>query len=168
MQMMHGNAMGYNWRGLYDVGLVDAHASWRVKADHLADTLKLCMFMGQYGIGRYNGRYYAKAQNLSRRIRASYDQVLKRYDLLLMPTVPIVASPLPSSNATLKEIVSRAFETNTNTSPFNVTGHPAMSIPCGLIDELPVGLMLVGNAYSEGTIYRTAAAFESSGSWRQM
>jgi len=55
-----------------------------------------------------------------------------------------------------------------NTAPFDVTGHPAMSIPCGMSDGLPVGMMLVGRHYDESTIYRAAAAFEQVGDWKRM
>ncbi|KPX23603.1 Amidase family protein [Pseudomonas amygdali pv. dendropanacis] len=167
-QMMHGNGMGCGWKGLYDVALLDRHAHWRDNADALSATLKLCMFVGQYGLERYNGRYYAKAQNIARRARAGYDQALARYDLLLMPTVPIIAQPLPEPGASLAEYVARAFEMIGNTAPLDITGHPAMSIPCGLVDGLPVGLMLVGRHYAESTIYQAAAAFEAGFDWQTL
>ncbi|WP_027349523.1 amidase [Halotalea alkalilenta] len=166
VQMMHGNGMGFNWKGLYDVGLLDKHVGWRNSADALSASLKLCMLVGQYGLERYNGRYYAKAQNLTRRARAGYDQALDRYDLLVMPTVPITAQPLPAPGCPVTEDVARALEMIGNTTPLDVTGHPAMSIPCGQVDGLPVGLMLVGRHFAEGTIYQAAAAFESTGDWQ--
>jgi amidase len=46
-----------------------------------------------------------------------------------------------------------------------VTGHPAISIPCGMEDGRPIGMMLVGRHFDEATIYRAAAAFEASGDW---
>ncbi len=165
-QMMHGNGMGFNWKGLYDVGLLDAHSAWRERADDLSSTLKLCMFVGQFGLDHYRGRYYAKAQNLARMLRAGYDASLATFDLLLMPTLPIVAQPLPAADASLGDYVGRAFEMIANTAPLDITGHPAMSVPCGLVDGLPVGLMLIGKHYAESTIYQAAAAFEASGDWR--
>ncbi|HCD7241487.1 TPA: amidase, partial [Klebsiella michiganensis] len=48
----------------------------------------------------------------------------------------------------------------------DITGHPAMSIPCGMVDGLPVGMMLVGRHYAESTLYQAAAAFEACGDWR--
>lgn len=167
-QMMHGNGMGFNWKGLYDVALLDKHAQWRENADALSATLKLCMFVGQYGLERYHGRYYAKAQNLARRVRAAYDQALSDYDVLLMPTVPILAQPLPSATASLTDYVARAFEMIGNTAAFDVTGHPAMSIPCGQVEGLPVGMMLVARHYGESTLYQAAAAFEASIDWQHL
>ncbi|MEC5341332.1 amidase [Brenneria populi] len=166
MQMMHGNGMGFNWEGQYDVALLDKHAQWRSQADALSASLKICMFVGQYGLERYHGRYYAKAQNIARRARAGYDRELANYDLLIMPTVPIVAQPLPEPGCSVTQYISRAFEMIGNTAPLDITGHPAMSIPCGLVEGLPVGMMLVGRHYAEGAIYQAAAAFEASGDWR--
>ena len=167
-QMMHGNGMGFNWKGQYDVALIDKHAGWRQRADELSPTLKLCMFVGQYGIQQLDGRYYAKAQNLARRARAGYDRALGKWDLLVMPTLPIVAPPLPEPGCTLAEYVGRAFEMIGNTSGQDITGHPAMSIPCGLVDGLPVGLMFVGRHYAESTIYQAAAAFEADAEWTSL
>lgn len=168
MQMMIGNGMGFNWKGRYDVGLLDSHARWRERADELPATLKLAMLTGGWGIGEHKGRYYAKAQNLARRIKAAYDNALASCDLLLMPTLPRVASPLPASDAPLSEIIQRAAELNVNTCPFDLTGHPAMSLPCGLSDGLPVGMMLIGKSFDEATIYRAASAFEDIGDWRRL
>ena len=54
-----------------------------------------------------------------------------------------------------------------NTAPFN-GGLPAMNVPCGLSDGLPIGMMLVGPNYGELKIYQAAHAFEQSGDWRTM
>ncbi len=167
VQMMHGNGMGFNWKGQYNVGLLDAHAGWRERANDLSDTLKICMFVGEYFTKTYRGRYYAKAQNIARKLRAAYDGALSKYDLLLMPTLPIVATPLPPTDAGLGLYVQRAFEMINNTAPFDVTGHPAMSVPCGLSDGLPVGAMLIGKHWDESTIYAAAAAFEGAGDWKK-
>jgi amidase len=165
-QMMHGNGMGFNWKGLYTTSLLDAHANWRARANELSRTLKISMFAGEYFIRQYRGHFYAKAQNLGRLLRKSYDDVLARYDLLLMPTLPMKATPLPPANAPLALWCQRGFEMLPNTSPFDVTGHPAMSIPCGMSNGLPIGMMLVGKHYDETTIYRAAHAFEQAGDWR--
>lgn len=168
VQMMHGNGMGFNWKGLYDVGLLDAHSAWRHKADDLSETLKLCMLVGQWGLSHYHGRYYAKSRNIVLALKRAFDAVLGTYDLLLLPTLPCVSTPLPAKDAPLAEIVARAFEMTITTAAFDVTGHPAMTIPCGLSDGLPVGLMLVGSDFDEATIYRAASAFEADCDWRSV
>ena len=167
-QMMHGNGMGTGWEGMYTTSLLDFHANWRSRADELSDTLKICMFMGQYYLKHHRGHYYAKAQNLARQLREEYDRMFGAYDLLLMPTLPMKATPLPPPGAPLALYCQRAFEMLPNTAPFDVTGHPAMSLPCGMSDGLPVGLMLVGAKWREAAIYRAAAAFEQADDWRSM
>ena len=166
-QMMNGNGMGFNWKGLYTTSLLDAHANWRARANELSSSLKLCMIAGTYFMEDYRGHFYAKAQNLSRVLCAAYDDALSRYDLLLTPTQPMKAPPIPPSSAPLSLWVGRALEMVNNTCPFDVTGHPAMSIPCGMSNGLPIGLQLIGKHYAESTIYRAAHAFEQSGDWHE-
>jgi amidase len=165
IQMMQGNGFGFNWQGLYLTSLMDFHSAWRDRADELSDSLKQVMLLGHWMATRHRGRYYAKAQNLVRRLRRAYDEVLRHYDLLLMPTLPIVATPLPPADASVAEVWTRAIEMIANTAQFDVTHHPAMSLPCGMVDGLPVGMMLVAKLYDEEAIYRTAAAFERGVDW---
>lgn len=167
-QMMLGNGMGMNWKGLYTTSLLDAHANWRDRADELSKTLKISMLVGEYAIQYHRGHYYAKCQNLARQLKAAYDAMFGEVDLLLMPTLPIKATKLPDPDAPDADILGRAFEMLPNTSPFDVTGHPAMSIPCGMGDGLPIGLQLVGKDYAEATIYQAAHAFEQAGDWKAM
>jgi amidase len=168
MQMMLGNGFGFNWQGLYVTSMLDFHSGWRNRADELSDTLKNTMLLGHYMVTRYRGHYYAKAQNLVRRLRRAYDEALARCDLLLLPTLPIVATPLPEPDAPVGQVLQRGFEMLANTAQFDCTHHPAMSLPCGLVDGLPVGMMLVGKAFGEETIYRAAAAFEKSVDWKSL
>jgi amidase len=125
--------------------------------------MKIAAIFSKYTLHRYGGHYYAKAQNIRRRLRAAYDAVLAEHDLLLMPTVPMKATPLPDKGASPQEITRRSWEPTRNTCAFNVTGHPAISLPCGIQDGRPVGMMLVGRHYDEATIYRAAASFERDG-----
>jgi amidase len=167
-QMLNGNGFGFNWKGLYVTSLIDAHSAWRQRADEFSDTLKTTILFGQYALNKYRGHYYAKCQNLARTLRAAYDAVLKDYDLLLMPTLPLKATPIPKPGAPRMEIIQRAFEMLANTAPFDVTGHPAMSVPCGLSAGLPAGMMLVARHFDEVSIYRAASAFEKAGDWREI
>jgi amidase len=167
-QMMKDNGHGFNWKGLYVTGMVDFHAGWRERADELSETLKLTMVLGEYFIKHYRGHFYAKAQNLSRQLTLAYDTALADYDLLLMPTLPLTATLLPAAGAPLEEVIQRAFEMLPNTCPFDVTGHPAMSVPCGMVEGLPVGMMLIGKHWDEATIYRGAYAFEQAADWKTL
>jgi amidase len=167
-QMMLGNGGGHNSIGLQDVGLIDRHAGWREQADALSASLKLCMMVGEYGRRALGGRYHAKAQNIRLRVKRSFERLFGAYDLLLMPTLPIVASKLPSADAPVTEIVARALEMIGNTAAYDVTGNPAMSLPCGSVDGLPVGLMLVARDHGESTIYQAAAAYEQATDWERL
>ncbi|MEL6226481.1 MAG: amidase family protein, partial [Pseudomonadota bacterium] len=161
--MMRQNAYGTNMKGVFLESLLDAHARWRDRADELSETLKLGILMGHYMSSRHRGRYYGRAQNLNRVLTAAYDAALAEYDLLLMPTTPMAAQPLPPAGASREETIAAAFSMLPNTAPTCATGHPAISLPCGLTpDGRPVGAQLVGARWGEETIFRAAAALESA------
>ncbi len=159
-QMVQGDGMGTNWRGHYSTALVDAYGrARRARGRDYPETVKLTAMVGQYMSERYNHHYYAKAQNLSRRLRAQYNQALSTYDILVLPTTPMKAMPLPSGDG-LAELFATALGMLDNTAPFDVTGHPAMSVPCGMSDGLPVGMMIVGKHFDEATVLRAAFSFQ--------
>ena len=161
MLMVRGNSMGTNWKGHYTTGLLDVYArGWQSRANDLSETTKLVVMLGQYMQDNYHGRYYAKAQNLARSLRAAYDEALQQADLLVMPTLPMKATPIPPPTASREEYVARALEMIPNTCPFDVTGHPALTVPCGTSNGLPVGMMLVGRHWEDGTVLRAGHAFE--------
>jgi amidase len=163
---MLGNAAGVGLTGLNPTALMRAHAAWRSRAHLLSEPIKTGLIAGHYLREIYGGLYYAKAQNLVRTVRAHYNAAFAEVDLLAMPTVPFVAQPIPVGRSRA-ELLSPGFDPVVNTAPFDCTGHPALSAPCGLSDGLPVGLMLVGRHWEESTIYRAAEALEKVGDWRQ-
>ena len=163
--MMTMNGGGVNHQGLYVTSMLDRAAGWRARSDEFADTIKIIALFGRYSLETYRGRYYAKAMNLRRRLRAAYDAALAECDLLLMPTLPMKASRLPPEDASPEQTAKVAWEMLANTCGFNLTGHPSMSLPCGMEDGLPIGLMLTGRHWEESTIYRAAYAFEQSEDW---
>ena len=165
--MMWGNSTGTNYRGLFLPSMTDHMAQWKGRADELSHSLKACMFVGEHFQRQYRGRFYGKAQNIMRKVNERYHAALKQYDLLLMPTLPIKPQEHPPADCSLSLYVQRAFEMVSNTAPFN-GGLPAMSVPCGLSEGLPIGMQLVGPNYGEMKIYQAAHAFEQSGDWRDM
>ncbi|MFL9925761.1 amidase [Herbaspirillum lusitanum] len=164
-QMMKGNGFGFNWKGLYMPSMMEAHSHWRQRANELSETLKFTMIAGEFMSRAGKGMFYAKAQNLARQLRAAYDSVLADYDVLLMPTLPMKATPLPPADASLKLVFQRAWEMMANTSPFDVTGHPALQVPCGMSEGLPIGMMLIGRHFDESSLYRVANAYEKEVDW---
>ena len=162
------NGTMINLSGLQITSAGTAMSRWRQDANDIADTFKVIAMFGTYAIQAGGGHYYAKAQNLVRKLRAAYDAVLADYDLLLMPTMPLKAKPIPGADASPKEIAETAFIYIANCCPFNVTGHPAMSVPCGTAEDIPIGMMLVGRHWEESAIYRAAYAFEQAYDWRKL
>ena len=81
-----------------------------------------------------------------------------------MPTLPMLPTPLPAPDAPREEIIARAFEMVINTAPFDVTGHPAISVPCQPPGSLPIGMMLIGRHFADHSVLRVAAAAEELGS----
>ena len=165
--MMWGNSAGSNYRGLFLPSMIDHMAQWQHRADELSHSLKACMFIGEHFLTQYRGRFYGKAQNIMRKCNARYLEAFKSFDLLLMPTIPHKPQQIPPSDCSIALYVQRAFEMIGNTAPFN-GGLPAMTIPCGLSEGLPIGMQLVGRYYQEMKIYQAAHAFEQSGDWRTM
>ena len=139
------NGLGYNYDGYYSPALFEAMRDVSQKTAEMPFNAQLLFLLGKY-LSRFNGKYYAAAKNHVRTLRAAYDRALDTYDLLLMPTTVTRASANPVSveEASRDELMASAFNQTINTCQFNATGHPAISIPCGLRDELPVGLMLAG------------------------
>jgi amidase len=162
-QMVDGNGFGMNWPGRYDPDLLTHYARGRREhADDLPETVKATMFAGRYAIDRYHGRYYAMARELAQQLAAAYDAALAGLDVLVMPTLPIVATRIPPAGVAREESIARSTEMIVNTAPFDVTGHPATSVPAGLADGLPAGLMIVGRHFGDATCLRAAQAFETA------
>jgi amidase len=166
--MMWGDGYGLSRPDLYVTSLMDFHRGWRRRANELSETTKLFTLLGTYINKHHGSRYYGKAMNVTRKLIAAYDEALAKYDLLLMPTTPMKAQPMPQAGASREEYVGRALEMIANTAPFDISHHPAMAIPCGMSDGLPVSMMLVGKHWDEPTIYRAAHAFEQMGDWRKL
>lgn len=158
--LMRGHGAGYLTHGAYSLSLGTALSGLEGRANEMPPTLKLAMLMGYHADRHFQGRFYAKAQNLRRRLTREYDAALKRFDLLLMPTLPFPTLPIPPDDAPMGEVIGHSWSMLTNTSPFDLTGHPAISVPCGTSGDKPVGLMLIGRHFEDGTVLRGAAGWE--------
>lgn len=162
---INGEGVGHHGRGWYDTQFMDSFGrSRRANAGDYLSTLKLTLVLGQYLSDEYRSHYYAKAQNLGRELAGRYDDALAAVDVLAMPTTPQTAHE-QSDDLTRLEVVERALNMLPNTAPFDVTGHPALSVPCGTADGLPVGLMFVGERFDDATALRAGYAFERYHDW---
>ncbi len=159
---------GHNTEGQFVLSMVEATARWRERPNELPHNVKLFLLAGQYLQSTESFEIYAKAKNLSNHLRNEYNKVLSEYDLLLMPTTITTAPQIPPADAPCPVVLQHAMGALANTMQFDLTGHPAMSIPCGMIDGLPVGMMLIGKHLDESTIYRAAHAFEQGFDWKSL
>ena len=162
------NGQGYNVDGVYSPALHRAMQDWHRKLDRFPVNVLMYLLLGKY-LEQYHGKYYVRARNLVRRLRQAYDQVLADYDLLLMPTMVHRAPPIPAEldALTTEQVLEICLKDKIlNTCQFDISGHPAMSVPCGLREGLPIGMMLVARHFNEPVIYQLAHAFEQSGDWQ--
>ncbi|EXJ85732.1 hypothetical protein A1O1_06100 [Capronia coronata CBS 617.96] len=130
------------------------------------------LFSGEYAWQEYPTAY-PKAVNLARKLTHAYDEVLSRYDLLVMPTTLTPADPLPPVNATPMEHIMASTGKTENTSPFNITGHPALAVPIGFVPshanpniKIPASMQIVGKFWDEATIFKAAYAWENHVDWK--
>jgi len=161
-QMIDGDGFGLNWAGRYDPELMDYYRRARRKrADQLPEAVKTAILAGRHVLDAHGGRYYAMAQNLALELTAAYDAALAAVDAIVLPTMVTTAPPLPAPDESREQRLARTTENAiVNTAPFDVTGHPATSVPAGLVNGLPAGLMIVGRKFEDETCLRVARAFE--------
>ena len=107
--------------------------------------------------------YYAKAQKVRTLIRADFDQAFEKCDILATPTSPSIAFPL--GDKTGDPIAMKLADVCT--IPVNMAGLPALSLPCGFEQGLPIGLQLIGKLLDESTLLRAAHAYESATDWHK-
>lgn len=110
---------------------------------------------------------YVRGQQLRTSLAQRYYDILRRYDVLVTPTEPLTAQPIGQTTVVIggEERSNQGMLTRF-TSPFNITGLPAISVPCGFDERgLPVGLQVAGRPFEEGTVLRVAFAYEQATPW---
>ena len=105
--------------------------------------------------------YYVKAQKVRTLIRRDFEQAFAQCDVLATPTAPTVAFRL--GDKTGDPFAMKLADVCT--IPVNMAGLPALSLPCGFHENLPIGLQLIGNLLEESTLLRAAHAYEQSTDW---
>ena len=167
--VLRGAGLGTNWMGYYNTGLGEALARGiRARPNDLAPPVKLVLLCGEYMRRNYLGRYYGKAQNLRHLAVEAYEAALARYDVLAMPTIPFTATRIAGRDAGIEETVATALNMIRNVCVACLTGHPSISIPCGMHGGMPVGLMLTGRRFEDDRLIAASAAFEALGDWKRM
>ena len=134
------------------------------------------LFWGTFTQEKYPASTAAKAHRHIWELRAAYDKALEEFDVLITPTATMVANehadlrPESEGGTGVMDKIKLAMGAMSNTCPFNATGHPALSVPCGwaeAVDEsgkyLPVGMQIIGKRWDDMTVIKAAAVFESGG-----
>lgn len=129
----------------------------RSRSEGFGSEVKRRIMLGTYALSSgYYDAYYLKAQKVRTLIKNDFDEVFKNYDVIIGPTAPTTAFKLGSQvdnplTMYLNDIL---------TIPVSLAGVPAISVPCGFADGLPVGMQIIGKAFDESTVLRVAHAFE--------
>lgn len=119
--------------------------------------VKRRIMLGTYALSSgYYDAYYLKAQKVRTLIKRDFEQVFERYDVIIGPTAPTTAFKIGSQT----DDPLTMYLNDILTIPVNLAGIPAISVPCGFADGMPVGLQIIGKALDESTILRTAHAYE--------
>ncbi|XP_072025739.1 amidase-like isoform X1 [Amphiura filiformis] len=160
--MIRGSVQGLGYRGYYPTNsMKTVGAAMKHDTKRQPNNFKYLMLTGAYLNETFHGQYYGRCQNLGRLLRQAYDDVLKDYDVLIMPTIPFVAQKLPKEGEmTFQERTHYCTGNLQNTMAADVTGHPALSINAGWVGKLPVGMMIVGKHWDETTVLKVARAHE--------
>ena len=185
--MVQGALMPEGGRALFETGFFGAFTRtyypasfisavnrlWAHQADLLRPRTKLTLIEAELTRRTSYGRLYAKAQNVRPHFVKAFDTALAEVDVLLMPTctstAPMYVEP-SSHEAALEDdlngpIVARAL---VNTMTFDYTGHPALAVPVGKVDGLPVSMQLVGRFFDDPLLLQAAYAYEHSVDWEEV
>ncbi|XP_071854160.1 amidase-like isoform X2 [Apostichopus japonicus] len=153
--------IGSGHYGFYPTSFTSfAAKSMRARMNDSSHVCKLIFMFGEYLKSKYPGQFYSKGQNCRRLLIAEYQEALKEYDVVAMPTIPFTAHKLPAQGLSVTEYVHKAFENPVNTMATNLTGMPSITVNAGFIDGLPVGAMFTAKKFDEVTLLKVAKVFE--------
>jgi aspartyl-tRNA(Asn)/glutamyl-tRNA(Gln) amidotransferase subunit A len=126
--------------------------------------VKRRIMIGTYALSAgYYDAWYVKAQKVRTLIRREFDAVFEKYDALITPTSPTV--PFKIGEKTDDPLAM--YLSDVCTLPINIAGVPAVSIPAGFVDGLPVGMQIIGKHFSEETLLKVAYAYEQATEWHK-
>ncbi len=140
---------------------VDTRKSWHeayqdLRLELFGPEVRRRIMLGTFALSAgYAGRYYAKAQVARRNIQQDFERAFREVDIIAGPTMPTVAFRLGEKTDPLSMYLSDIL-----TVPANLAGIPSISVPCGRVDGLPVGLQLMGRQFEDERVVDAAYAYE--------
>jgi amidase len=161
-------------RTYYPTTLITAiNQMWATHADALSPRTKLSLIAAELSRRNYQGRVYAKGQNVRPSYIRAYDAALQDVDVLVMPTCLMTAPknhrPPSYLEALEDNLASANSEVTANTLQFDYTGHPALAVPVGKsTNGLPASMQLVGRMFDDPLLLRVAYAYEHSVDWKAL
>ncbi|MFC6871847.1 Asp-tRNA(Asn)/Glu-tRNA(Gln) amidotransferase subunit GatA [Halobellus marinus] len=145
----------YGTSGGYEGNWNDAFA--RAREEGFGEEVKRRILLGTYALSAgYHDKYYKKAQDARAWVKQDFDDAFERADVLATPTMPVLPPRLGES----LDDPLQLYLMDANTVPVNLANLPAISVPAGEADGLPVGLQLIGPKFGEAAIVRAASAVE--------
>jgi len=155
------DSVKYGYRVPQPASVEDAYM--RSRGEGFGSEVKRRIMLGTYALSSgYYDAYYLKAQKVRTLIKGDFDAAFEHFDALVAPTSPSVAFRLGAKT----QDPLAMYLSDVCTLPPSLAGLPALSMPCGLSEGLPVGLQIIGPALGEATILRIAAAYEQASDWR--
>ncbi len=132
----------------------------KTRSEGFGKEVKRRIMLGTYALSSgYYDAYYKKAQQLRTVIKNDFDEAFSKYDFILTPTAPTTAFNIGSKTTDPLQM----YLEDICTVSINIASVPAISIPCGFDSEnMPIGMQLIGKAFSESTLLRAAYTFEQS------
>ncbi|MDD1674309.1 MAG: Asp-tRNA(Asn)/Glu-tRNA(Gln) amidotransferase subunit GatA [Methanomicrobiales archaeon] len=140
---------------------VDNKKSWheayrKARQQYLGEEVRRRILLGTFALSAgYYGKYYAKAQVARDNVREDFRRIFADVDLIAGPTMPSVAWKFGAKSDPLAMYLSDIL-----TVPANLAGIPAISVPCGQVDNLPVGLQLMGRPFEDERVIDAAYAYQ--------
>jgi len=139
-------------------------AMQKTKQHGFGAEVKRRIMLGTYALSAgYYDAYYLKAQKVRTLIKRDFERAFEAYDVLLTPTSPTVAFKLGEK----ADDPVQMYLSDVCTLPINIAGVPAISIPAGFVDGLPVGMQFIGKHFAEETLLRAAYAYEQATPWHK-
>lgn len=153
----------YGYRSKNSKDAVDIY--FKSRSEGFGSEVKRRIVLGTYVLSQgYYDEYYKKALKVRKLIRGQFEDIMRKFDAIVFPTCPTAAFKIGEK----KEDVMSMYLSDIYTVPVNITGMPAISIPCGLADGLPLGLQIMSGYFKEDILFNIAYSFEQSTKWHDI